>query len=33
VRRALYGALGKGDIKDVPALAEQVMSVLLRERP
>ena len=33
VRRALYGALGKGDIRDVPALAEQLMSVLLRERP
>ena len=33
VRRALYGALGKRGVKDVPALAEQVMSVLLRERP
>jgi len=32
VRKALYACLGKANVKDVPALAEQVMRALLRER-
>ena len=32
VRRALYGLLGQEKIKDVPGLAERIMTVLRRER-